>query len=179
MTTIFIGDSSEVPLALNIINDFSKFSGLNLNLSKCEILQLKNNNLSTVCNIPVKSMVNYLGIKISKNTDTMVNLNFIPVIEKMRKRYNSWLVRDLSIQGRILLSKAEGLSRAAYLFSSLSVPKDICSQMDKILFNFIWKNKPHKIKKSVLVNKLSDGGLNVLNFTIFNQILKINWLKNF
>ncbi len=81
-TTIFLGDSSEVPLALNIINDFSKFSGLNFNLSKCEIMQLKNNNLSTVCNIPVKNMVNYLGIKISKNTDTMVNLNSIPVIEK-------------------------------------------------------------------------------------------------
>ncbi len=76
----------------------------------------------------------------------------------MRKRYNSWLVRDLSIQGRILLSKAEGLSRAAYLFSSLSVPKDICSQMDKILFNFIWKNKPHKIKKvSLLINYLMVG----------------------
>ncbi len=66
-------------------------------------MQLKNNNLSTVCNIPVKNMVNYLGIKISKNTDTMVNLNSIPVIEKMRMSYNSWLVRDLSIQGRILL----------------------------------------------------------------------------
>ncbi len=48
-TTFFLGDSSEIPLALNIINDFSKFSGLKLNLSKCEILQLKNNNLSTVC----------------------------------------------------------------------------------------------------------------------------------
>ncbi len=82
-TNIFLGDSSEVPLALNIINDFSKFSGFNLNLSKCEILQLKNNNLCTVCNIPLKNMVNYLGIKISKTTDTMVNLNFIPVIEKM------------------------------------------------------------------------------------------------
>uniref|UniRef100_A0A8C1T8V9 Reverse transcriptase domain-containing protein n=1 Tax=Cyprinus carpio TaxID=7962 RepID=A0A8C1T8V9_CYPCA len=166
-TTIFLSDSSEVPLALNIINNFSKFS------------QLKNNNLSTVCNIPVKSMVNYLGIKISKNTDAMVNSNFIPVIEKMQKRYNSWLARDLSIQGRILLSKAEGLSRAAYLLSSLSAPKAICSQMDKILFNFIWRNKPHEIKKGVLINKLSDGGLNVLNSTIFNQILKIYWLKNF
>ncbi len=34
-TTIFLGDSSEVPLSLNIIKDFSKFSGLKLNLSKC------------------------------------------------------------------------------------------------------------------------------------------------
>ncbi len=52
--------------------------------------------------------------------------------------------------------KAEGLLRAAYLFSSLSAPKDICSQMDKILFHFIWKNKPHKIKKrvSLLINYL-------------------------
>ncbi len=37
----------------------------------------------------------------------------------MRMRYNSWLVRDLSIQGRLLLSKAEGLSRAANLFLRL------------------------------------------------------------
>ncbi len=83
--TIFLCDSSAVPLALNSMNNFSKFSGLNLNLSKCEILHLKNNNLSTVCNIPVKSMVNYLGIKISKNTDAMVNSNVIPVIKKCKR----------------------------------------------------------------------------------------------
>ncbi len=45
-TTIFLGDSSEVPLALNIINDFSK---LNLSLSKCEILQLKNKITCPLC----------------------------------------------------------------------------------------------------------------------------------
>ncbi len=89
-------------------------------------------------------MVNYLGIKISKNTDTMVNLNFIPVIEKMRMRYNSWLVRDLSIQGRILLSKAEGLSRAAYLFSSLSAPRIYAHKWIK--YSLISSGKTNLIK---------------------------------
>jgi len=72
-----------------MINNFSKFSGLNSNLSKCEILQLQNNNLSTVCNIPVKSMVTYLGIKICKTTEVMVNSNFRPVIEKTQNKYNN------------------------------------------------------------------------------------------
>lgn len=33
------------------------------------------------------------------------------------------------------------------------------------------------IKKEVLRNKISDGGLGVVDFTLFNHVLKVKWLK--
>jgi len=36
-TTLFLRDASQIPLAINCINLFSKASGLNLNLSRCEL----------------------------------------------------------------------------------------------------------------------------------------------
>lgn len=63
-----------------------------------------------------------------------MNLNHI--IEKN----NSWHQIDLSLQGRIVLSKAESLSRLAYTAVSLDVNRQTTAAIDKILYNFVWKN---------------------------------------
>jgi len=64
--------------------------------------------------IPVKKEVNYLGVVISKNEKDRVSLNFNPASEKIKRKFNFWLLRDLSLRGRVLLSKAEGISRLTY-----------------------------------------------------------------
>lgn len=51
-----------------------------------------------------------------------IDLNYIPLIDKVQKKFNAWLIRDLSLTGRILLSKAEGLSRLAYTAMVLDAP---------------------------------------------------------
>ncbi len=40
-TTLFLQDANQVPLALKYIQQFSKASGLFLNLSKCELMSSK------------------------------------------------------------------------------------------------------------------------------------------
>ncbi len=42
-------------------------------------------------------------------------------------------------------------------------------EIDKILINFIWKNKIHNIKKTVIMNSYENGGLNVLDFATLNN----------
>lgn len=98
---------------------------------------------------------------------------------KTQKKLNSWLQRDLSIRGRILLSKAEGLSRLTYAALSLEVDKGTLKKVDSMLNNFIWKNKTHYIRKSVIMNPTKQGGLDFLDFTTLNYSFKITWLKNF
>lgn len=180
-TTIFLKNADEVPIALSTFELFSKASGLNLNLKKCEILSIRKINYTEICSIPVKVpvKVTYLGINIRTSYKERERDNFAPIEDAIKKKFNCWLVRDLSIYGRVLLSKAEGMSRASYAFSSLYVSKSTCSQLDKSLFKFIWKNKPHKVKKIVLTNPLAEGGLNVLTFDVFNQTIKINWIKRY
>ena len=81
----------------------------------CELLALKNCIASSISNIPVKDSVTYLGIKINKNQNARCSLNFDPIIGKVQKKLYSWLQRDLSIRGRILLTKAEGISHLTYV----------------------------------------------------------------
>lgn len=81
-----------------------------------------------------------------------------------------WLMRDLSLKGRILLSKTEGLSRLVYPARILDVPKSFLREIDSTLLHFIWRNKPHYLKKQVLENPLESGGLNVLDFQSANSV---------
>ncbi len=90
---------------------------------------------------------------------------------------NCWLQRDLSIYGRALLSKAEGLSRFVYPALSLHVKDSNCKDINNLFFSFIWKNKSQRLKKRVLTNMKAEGGLDMLYFEDVNKTFKINWLK--
>lgn len=61
LTEILENTMNQIPKILQIIENFSKASGLKLNSDKCEILPLKDCTISNTFNIPVKkSNVKYL-----------------------------------------------------------------------------------------------------------------------
>ncbi len=60
---------------------------------------------------------------------------------------------------------------------ALHLDKKLCKEIDKILIDFILKNKIHYIKKTVNMNSYENGGLNVLDFATLNNTCKVNWLK--
>ena len=89
------------------------------------------------------------------------------------------MLRDLSLKGRTLLTKAEEMSCLSYAAQSLFVDKSTCKLIDVMLLKFLWKNKTHYIRKSVILNSYNKGGLNFIDFDSLNNTLKINWLKRF
>lgn len=178
-TTVFLKNSDQVPVALQIIENFSKASGLTLNINKCQLFPIKECNLQCISNINVQKEVTYLGLIICKDQNARTLLNFSPIVKKAQTKFNQWLQRDLTVKGRVLLSKAEGLSRLTYAALSLYVDNKTCGNIDRILFNFIWKNRTHYIRKSVVMNTYDNGGLNFLDFTTLNNTFKINWAKHF
>ncbi len=140
-------------------------------------MAVKDSATRSIVNIPVKDTVTYLGIFITKDQKARNALNFI--IEKAQKRFNLWLLRDLSLRGRTLMTKAEGISRLTYAALSLHIDSKTIQCIDQMLFNFLWKNKLHYIKKSVVINTYENGGLNFLDFVSLNNTFKINWIKQF
>ena len=102
-------DKYQIGPTIQLINEFSKASGLHLNIGKCEILSLFDTDDEYICNIPLKKSVKYLGIDVTKDMLTRQQLNFPPRLKKTKTIMNMWLQRDLSIFGRILLTKAEGI----------------------------------------------------------------------
>lgn len=148
-----------------------------LNLAQCELMAIKECLKNNYNGIPLKNHVQYLGILKTKDQKIRCLLNFSPIIEKTKKELNNWLIRDLSLRGRVLITEAEGISRLIYAAMALHLDKKLCEEIDKILIDFIWKNKIHYIKKSVIMNSYENGGLNVLDFATLNNTCKVNWLK--
>ncbi len=144
-TTLFLKDESQVSKALDLIYNCSCASGLNLNVSKCEIMPVHDLNNDSIENIPIKSTVKYLGIYITKNLLARQHLNFSSRIVKSKNIIDSRL-RDLTLYGRVILSKAEGLSHFVYPSLSLFVENKVAKEIN-IFLKFVWKNKLHKLKR--------------------------------
>jgi len=81
--------------------------------------------------------------------------------------------------GRVLLTKAEGLSRLTYAAQSLYVDNAMCKSIDRMLSNFLWKNKTHYMRKSVVLNTYNNGWLNFIDFSSLNNTFKLNWIKKY
>ncbi|KAF7640681.1 hypothetical protein LDENG_00023250, partial [Lucifuga dentata] len=176
-TTLFLKDEFQIPKSNEYIKSFSAASGLNLNITKCELLPIKSCEPHILYKIPVKSQIKYLGIVITKDATIRCDLNFKPITEKTQKWFNMWLMRDLTLKGRTLLTKAEGINRLVYAALSLYVDTSVSKEIDRLLFSFLWKNK--NIKDSVIMNSIENGGLNVLDFASLNYTFKINWIRQF
>ncbi len=56
---------------------------------------------------------------------------------------------------------------------SMEVPKNVVKDLDKILYDFIWKRKTHYLQKYILNNSKEFGGLEVLHITDLNEVFKI------
>ncbi len=163
-------DSSQIPVALSILRPFSEASGLHLNINKCELLSIKNCSVASIEGIAVKNSLTYLGIQITKD-EYRCSANFKPIIAKTQRRCNCWLQRDLSLKGRTLLTKAEGLSRLAYAAQSLFVDKPTCKIINDVLI------KNFMEKQNSLYKKISH--INFIDFDSPNNTFKMNWLKQY
>ena len=65
--------------------------------------------------------------------------------------------------GRTLLVKALGISKIVYSASMLCVPEEVIKRVQEKLFNYLWRNKKDKIKRTVLYQRPCQGGLNFPN----------------
>jgi len=99
-------------------------------------------------------------IILSYNKDKNNEQNVFNKIRKMKTKFNLWLTRDLTLYGRTLLTKIIGISQLIYTASMLSVPETVIKNTPALLFNFFGKNKNDKVKRDVIYQPLSKGGLN-------------------
>lgn len=178
-TTLFLKNKDQISPAISLISSFCKASGLQLNLNKCELLALHPSPDLSLFNIPVKETVKYLGILISKDSNINIKENFENKVHKANGILNCWLQRDISIFGRILLSKVEYLSKLIYPAQALAPSSAFIKTSNQKMYDFIWRHKTHYIKKSDIIKSYEEGGLNIIEFESMNTMLKLKWLQRF
>ena len=153
--------------------------GKNRNYST--IGKLKNKNISlpndlgriTVNNGPFKT----LGIWYSHDQKEVTNLNFTDRLLKMNNLINIWKSRNLSLKGKITIIRSLILTQIQFLFSMIFVPDSLLKDIDNLLFNYVWGNKPAKIKRSKIIAPIEDGGLNMIDVFAVHATAKCGWLR--
>ena len=183
-TSLILKDMASIELAIKEFQAFSKFSGLQLNLDKTEIIPIGVNTKKhhkkplSLSEIKIRTgCFKTLGVWFSKSVKEMVRLNFEERVEDMRKILCIWNVRNLSLKGRITIIKSLVLPKVTFLLSLIYVPKEVLDRINKILMDFLWRHKMSKIKKETITGLIEDGGLKMVDVHKMNIAAKCAWKK--
>lgn len=180
-TTVFLRDETDATKLFKILQKFEKVSGLKINRGKSEGFWLgaQKNSYHRPLGIKWKTCIKILGITISYDKEESVKLNFDSTLLKIKQKLNVWKQRDLTIYGKILLIKTYALSQILYLTSVLPVPEAFMIKLDEIIFNFLWNGKAHKVKKSVIIQDVENGGCNMISVQDMIRTQYITWIKKY
>ena len=179
-TTIITNNTDSLKSHLQTIEWFGTVSGLKLNKKKTKAMWLgtmKHSNSNILEFKGTKNPIKVLGTFLSYNQNKNIEENFLSRIRKMKIKLNLWLSRDLTLYGRSLLAKTLGVSQLVYAASMLTVPSLVIKNVQTELFSFLWKNKKDKIKRTVMYQPLSEGGLNFVNFSAVVKSLRLAWIS--
>ena len=180
-TTLFLNNKHEIIPALNIIKEFGKYSGLELNKNKTEGMWIGRSKLNKyrVGDIawpdgPIKA----LGVYFGHDKDQCNKLNWEAKIASCKKIIDNWRKRSLTYYGKILIIKTLLIPKFTYLFHSLTVPKLIITKINSILYNFLWDGKREKIKRVTLIGNKLQGGLDMIDLETYINTMKLKWVKS-
>ncbi|KAA3469798.1 LINE-1 reverse transcriptase isogeny [Gossypium australe] len=81
--------------------------------------------------LEVHNLGTYLGVPLLHDRVTKNTLNF--VVDKVRKKLQSWDARKLSFAGRITLVQSVLLSIPNYFMQSLMIPKSVCADIERLV----------------------------------------------
>ena len=183
-TTMFLKDIQSIKNALALFNKFGAYSGLKLNLDKTEIIpigmsQLSYQSLPNDLNyIDInKKAFKTLGVWFCGDSHISNNLNYKFRIQKVEKLLFIWKARCLSLKGKITILKTLVVPQFVHLFSTIFTPASVLKTIDTMFFNFLWNNKPPKIKKSVITNSFTGGGLKMSDISSIHSVQKCLWIK--
>ena len=178
-TILFLNDENETMYALDMVADFGLVSGLKLNRQKCEGYWLgrekDRQNNCTQFGIKWPNQIKYLGIYAGYNTELNDKKNWENRISRIKQILDSWKARELSIFGRIQVIKSLAISQITLPATTLSVPENIVSRLNSILFKFLWQTS-EKIKRVKLVQSIKNGGLSMIDVESYIESIKASWI---
>ena len=97
-------------------------------------------------------------------------------MKKLKQILNAWGARNLSLIGKILAVKSVGISNRIYSITNMSCDIKTIVNVQQVVNNFAWGNKPSKVKNSSMIADYEGRGLKMINFKSMNMALKMPWI---
>ena len=183
--TLLLKDRNELELALKILDDYKQVSGLQINKQKTEVMWLGSNIGNAFDGLGLKwvNEIKILGIYFSNDRcASELDKNWKGRIMKMKGLIKTWEKRNLSLLGKICIIKSFLLSQFIYVMQCLVLPENILSEINTILYRFLWRRKDsnkkafEKVKRKTLTSNYEMGGLKMVNVILLQQSFLCEWL---
>ena len=180
-TTLLVKSLNSVKHVMDEVNDFGLHAGPKVNWEKTKFIKLSSLNENTLnsdivfTTIPVKC----LGIYIGEDKKEIDILNWENKIQKIKNILNMWRMRNLTYYGKVIIVKILAASQIVYTASAAHTPVSVIKILNKLLYQFIWNSNKEKVKRSVCINSISKGGLNMIDLESKVRSLKLAWIRKF
>lgn len=183
---VYLSDpSNSFPELIKLLDTYGKFAGYKLNVQKTQILTL---NYTPPKQLQDKfhlkwnqTILKYLGVLLPKEISTLANINYDPLVTKIKSDIQRWNSNPLmSLTQRIESVKMNILPRLLFLFQAL--PTEIStkqfSEWDRILSRFIWQGKKPRVRFKTLQLSKREGGMAVPHLKDYFYSAQIRPLMN-
>ena len=186
--TLLLNNLDDVNNALEVVDQFSRFTGLRLNKNKTKAMQVGKPSYSqtTINNISWAQegdLMKILGIYFNDKGCSNVQQNWDERIETIIRYIKMWEKRNLSIIGKIQVIKTFLMSQMVYLMQAIILPEDILKKINTILFKFLWKRRFsnrrafEKVKRDVVCQDYVNGGVKMINIIDMQNSFVIQWFR--
>jgi hypothetical protein len=158
-----------------ILDNFSKISGLECNLEKSNIIQFCNNDEKindtgfTDCD-----QITVLGMYLHKSDEMTIATNSANIARKIENQINFWRRFNLSLPGRIEIAKSMLYSQLNYLGSFLNFPVANYNCWQGLIFNFVRGNL--RLSDDKISKRTNLGGLGLFEVKSFLDAQKCGWV---
>ena len=103
--------------------------------------------------------------------------NYCKAITSIHDILKLWRMRNLSIEGKIVVFKTLVISKLVYLALLAVIPNHVTDEVVKIQKSFIWHDLSSKIKHETLRMKFKAGGLKMLIYVLDLLVFSVLRLK--
>ena len=162
-------------MLFDLLQQFENCSGLRINQGKYEILWLGSlrQRKYSILNLNLSDETVYaLGVYFSYDEELATKRNFFEKLPKLKKILNIWSSRDISIYGRVNKVKTLAISKLTFICSVLDAPKGFTDEV-----RLHMEVQESKTQKTTIIKNKKEGGLNMLDFTLFDNALTLVWVK--
>ena len=184
-TSLFLdGSQKSFEYCIETVLEYAKYSGLSMNLDKTQVIWFGSEDPPDIIFLPHLNFkwnpttFNILGVDFTTDLNNISDINIEKKLTEMIRELNNWDKRNLTPFGKITVIKTLVLSKIVHILTALPSPsKRLINQINKLFYNFLWGDKPDKIKRSVLKLKFLEGGLGMVDVELFDKALKLTWIR--
>ena len=176
--TCLVQDKTSIAELEKALENFQFLSGLKINYSKSTIYSVDQSETTNTSIASFKATQNLylLGIEIGNDQQLKESRNITQRVDKVKAIFKRWKQRNLSLIGKIMIIKTYGLSQVTNTMMTTKIEKQHLKNIQKIFNDFLWSDKPAKVRHSTMINLRDEGGIHMLDLKCQYKATKLPWI---